>query len=280
MLARVIAGVDGSAESLAAAEWAAREAERRDRPLRLVHAWTRQPRNGEHEAAGAVQRHLGRRVLRGAEDRVRAAHPGLRVDDRQIEGPAAPVLSDTAGPADLLVLGSRGHAARLTGLLLGSVSRGVLGTATQPVVLVRAGHRADDEHRAGADGFRDVVVGLDPAAISDEVLAFAFEAAHLRGTRLHAVYASPAPDTADDLLHVLSDTLHRWRDKYPDVPVVETVTCGRARTELLRAASGAGLLVVGHRHPAPHHLGPRTGRVTQAAVVHDVGCPVAVIPHD
>lgn len=273
MLARVIAGVDGSAESLAATEWAAREAERRGRPLRLVHAWTRLPRSGEHESAGAVERCLGRRMLRGAEDRVRTAHPGLPLDDRQIEGPAAPVLTHAAGPADLLVLGSRGHAARLTGLLLGSVSRGVLGRATQPVVLVRAGHRAE------AEGHRDVVVGLDAADICEDVLAFAFEAAHLRQTRLHAVYASPAPGAADGLHRVLSDTLHRWRDKYPDVPVAETVTGGRARTELLRTASGAALLVVGHRH-TPHPLGPRTGPVTQAAVAHDPGCPVAVIPHD
>ncbi|MEU6541294.1 universal stress protein [Streptomyces sp. NPDC047000] len=273
MLARVIAGVDGSTESLAATEWAAREAERRGRPLRLVYAWTRLPRSGEHESAGAVERYLGRRMLRGAEDRVRTTHPGLPLDDRQIEGPAAPVLTHAAGPADLLVLGSRGHAGRLTGLLLGSVSRGVLGRATRPVVLVRAGHRA------GTDGRRDVVVGLDAADISEDVLAFAFEAAHLRQTRLHAVYASPAPGTADDLHRVLSDTLHRWRDKYPDVPVVETVTAGRARTELLRAAADAALLVVGHRR-SPHHLRPRTGRVTQAAVVHDPGCPVAIIPHD
>ncbi|MHB9864176.1 universal stress protein [Streptomyces sp. YIM S03343] len=277
MLARVIAGVDGSAESLAAAEWAAHEAERRGRPLRLVHAWTRMPRSGEQESAGAVQRYLGRRVLRGAEDRVRTAHPGLRVDDRQIEGPAAPVLNHAAGRADLLVLGSRGHAGRLTGLLLGSVSRGVLGGATRPVVLVRAGQHPTSP--TDSDGPGDVVVGLDPAALSDEVLAFAFEAAHIHGARLHAVYASPAPDTSDDLQQFLSDTLHRWQDKYPEVPVVETVTPGRARTELLRAASGAGLLVIGHRR-TPHLLGSRTGRVTQAALVHNVGCPVAVIPHD
>ncbi|WP_373921897.1 universal stress protein [Streptomyces sp. T12] len=35
----VVVGVDGSAESPTAAEWAAREAVRRDRPLRLLHAW-------------------------------------------------------------------------------------------------------------------------------------------------------------------------------------------------------------------------------------------------
>ncbi|MCT9080173.1 universal stress protein, partial [Streptomyces fulvoviolaceus] len=47
MLPPVIAGVDGSAESLAAAEWAAREAARRDRPLRLVHAWNWHPRQAD-----------------------------------------------------------------------------------------------------------------------------------------------------------------------------------------------------------------------------------------
>ncbi|MGP4051269.1 universal stress protein [Streptomyces sp. 2A115] len=38
MLKPVVAGLDGSRESLAAAGWAAREALRRGLPLRLVHA--------------------------------------------------------------------------------------------------------------------------------------------------------------------------------------------------------------------------------------------------
>lgn len=46
MLAPVVAAVDGSAESLAAAEWAAHEAVRRERPLRLLHAWNWHPRQG------------------------------------------------------------------------------------------------------------------------------------------------------------------------------------------------------------------------------------------
>ncbi|WP_405905307.1 MULTISPECIES: universal stress protein [unclassified Streptomyces] len=38
MLRRVVAGADGFHESPAAAQWAAREAPRRDLPLHLVHA--------------------------------------------------------------------------------------------------------------------------------------------------------------------------------------------------------------------------------------------------
>ena len=35
----ITAGIDGTEESLAALAWAAREAVRRDLPLRVVHAW-------------------------------------------------------------------------------------------------------------------------------------------------------------------------------------------------------------------------------------------------
>ncbi len=42
MLRNIAVGLDGSPESLAAADWAAREAQLRDTPLRLVYAWPRQ----------------------------------------------------------------------------------------------------------------------------------------------------------------------------------------------------------------------------------------------
>lgn len=59
MLASVVTGVDGSAGSPAAAAWAAREAVRRDRPLRLVPAWDGRPRRREREIANVAQRNLG-----------------------------------------------------------------------------------------------------------------------------------------------------------------------------------------------------------------------------
>ncbi|MCZ4602723.1 universal stress protein [Streptomyces sp. Lzd4kr] len=300
MLLPVIAGVDGSAESLAAAEWAAREAVRRDRTLRLVHAWNWHPRQGAGEPATAAQRYLGRRALRQAEDRIRRTCPGVKLDDEQIEGPATIALLQAADRADLLVLGSRGLSG-FTGLLVGSVALGVVARATRPVVLVRAGEEASDEHRAADDGspstrtgYRDVVLGIDLGDPCDEVIEFAFEAARERGARLHVVHAWQAPsplglgpgdiglvngpEQADEWLGFLTAVLKGWRDKYPEVEVAETVTEGRAQSVLVRAATGASLLVVGRRM-TEKPAGPRTGPVTHAAI-HHVTCPVAVVPHE
>lgn len=299
MVLPVVAGVDGSAESMAAAEWAAREAVRRERPLRLVHAWNRHPRQQEGEIAGAAQRHLARRFLRHAEKRVRAACPDVHLTDKQMEGPATAALLKEAEQADLMVLGSRGLSG-FTGLLLGSVALGVVARATRPVVLVRAGEEAADEHVPAGDGgasadtgYRDVVLAVDLHDACDEVIEFAFEAARLRHARLRVVHAWQAPNPlslgagdiglindpqrSDEWLGFLKAVLQVWRDKYPDVEVMETVVEDKASTALIRAATGASLLVVGHRL-AERPVGPRTGPVTHAAI-HHVGCPVAVVPH-
>ncbi|MFJ4696068.1 universal stress protein [Streptomyces sp. NPDC088766] len=299
MLLPVTAGVDGSAESLAAAAWAAREAARRDRPLHLVHALAWQPRHQDDDSTGAARRHLARRALRRAEERVRAERPGVRLTDEQSEGPATAALLKAADRSGLLVLGSRGLSG-FTGFLVGSVALGVVARAACPVVLVRADEEAADEHLPAGDGgastdtgYRDVVLAVDLGEACDEVVEFAFEAARLRNARLRAVHAwhtaGPVGLGTGDIglvresrqgeewLGFLKAALQVWRDKYPDVEVLETVVEDRPSSALVRAATGAGLLVVGHR-VAERPAGPRTGPVTHAAV-HHVGCPVAVVPH-
>lgn len=298
MLLPVVAGVDGSAESLAAAAWAAREARRRGQWLHLVHVWDRHPRQ-EHEMTGAAQRHLARRALRQAEERVRVECPDVRLSDEQMEGPATAVLSKAADQADMIVLGSRGLSG-FTGFLVGSVALGVVAKATRPVVLVRAGEVGSDEHVPTDDGdtstdtgYRDVVLAVDLADACDEVIEFAFEAARLRHARLRAVHAWHAPGPlglgagdiglvddpwrGEEWLGFLKAVLQPWREKYPDVEVLETVVEDKPTTALVRASTGAGLLVVGHRLDE-RPVGPRTGPVTHAAI-HHVGCPVAVVPH-
>ncbi|MFI7497969.1 universal stress protein [Streptomyces sp. NPDC049687] len=299
MLRPVVAGVDGSVESLAAAAWAAREAQRRNRPLHLVHAWDWRPRGQEREIAGAAQRHLARRALRQAEERVRAECPDVRLGDEQMEGPATAALLKAADQAELLVLGSRGLSG-FTGFLVGSVALGVVAKATRPVVLVRADEEAADEHlptdeaEASTDtGYRDVVLAIDLDEACDEVIEFAFEAARLRHARLRAVHAWRAAGPVgvgageiglvqeswqgEEWLGFLKAVLQVWQDKYPDVEVLATVVEEKPTTALVRASTGASLLVVGHRL-AERPVGPRTGPVTHAAI-HHVGCPVAVVPH-
>lgn len=96
MLSPVIAGVDGSAEGLAAAEWAAREAVRRNRPLHLLHVWDRYPHGHHSTPASTAHRYPARRALREAEDRVRRACPGVRLGAaEQVEGPATAALADS-----------------------------------------------------------------------------------------------------------------------------------------------------------------------------------------
>lgn len=282
----VVAGVDGSDESMAAAEWAAREAVRRERPLRLVHVWEHRPAHPD-----AARRYLERRVLSRAGQRVRAMCPELTLQDEMLTGPVTTALVAAAARAELLVLGSRGLSG-LAGFLVGSVSLGAVAHAERPVVLVRAGEDAADEHFPDDDGgpsvytgYRDVVLAIDVADVCDEVIGFAFEAARLRGARLRAVHAwqPPGPlehgsgvvrrpERAEERLDFLRAVLQTWHDKYPEVTVEETVVEDRPTTPLVRASTGAGLLVVGH------HLTARTGSVTHAAICH-AGCPVAVVPH-
>jgi nucleotide-binding universal stress UspA family protein len=72
----------------------------------------------------------------------RARYPDVPVELRQVRDHAVDALADAAGGCSVVVVGSRGLGA-LAGLLLGSVSRGVLHRA--PVVAVV---------RGGADGHR------------------------------------------------------------------------------------------------------------------------------
>ena len=133
----IVAGVDGSAESLAAADWAGGEAERRGLPLRLVHAWLWQPVDVPLVQDRESQARSAEAVLHEAATRVSARHPELPVTSQTVADTPVPALLDAAAEAEMLVVGSRGHGA-LVGFLLGSYGQQVIAAATRPVVAVRA----------------------------------------------------------------------------------------------------------------------------------------------
>ncbi|MGW5328562.1 universal stress protein [Streptomyces sp. NPDC004014] len=284
----ITAGVDGTQESLAALDWAAREAVRRELPLRVVHAW----RYAEALAAADRDTQHGW-VSEGLRESVRAVlgrHPELRVDVDLLEGGAADALTDAAAESELLVLGSRGHGA-VMGFLLGSVGRQVIAGTPRPVVLVRAG----DQPAAEAAG-REVVVGQHggPEDSAAE-LRFAFETAARRGATVRAVRAWTLPpvfayspgslkllDEAGGLepyeKKALADALRPWRERFPEVPVTEHVEMGSAGQVLLSVAGRAQLMVVG-RQARRGAVGARIGSVAHG-VLHHAECPVAVVPHE
>ncbi|MHC3394407.1 universal stress protein [Streptomyces lavendulocolor] len=290
MTRAVVAGVDGSAESLAAVDWAAREAVVRGVPLHVVHGWLWQPldvpvvQDRETQAASADA------VLREAVTRVAGRYPDLALTSEVVQDTPVAGLLREAEKSRMLVLGSRGHGA-LVGFLLGSYGQQVIAASTRPVVSVRA--REGRELRPAGG---EVVVGQQGTPQDgDAVLGFAFEAAAARGAAVRAVRAWTLPpiyayspgsmrlaDEAGGLepfeSKALAEALAPWRERYPDVPVTEHVEIGSAGQVLLSALSDAELLVVGRRaRRGP--VGTRIGSVAHAAL-HHAPCPVAVVPHD
>ena len=137
---RIVVGVDGSADSLKALEWAAGQAELTDASVEIVSTWKMPSSYGwasmpiDYNPVADVKA-----KLRDIVDGVRGAHPGVSFDETIIEGDAAPCLLERAKGADLLVVGTRGHGG-FTGLLVGSVSMHCDTHANCPVVVLRAQH--------------------------------------------------------------------------------------------------------------------------------------------
>ncbi|QKW48642.1 universal stress protein [Streptomyces buecherae] len=286
----ITVGIDGSLESLAAANWAAREARSRGLPLRLVHAWHWQVPHAPVAQDRKVQEHWVRRVVRDAHQDLADRFPDVRLTSDVLREATVPALLSACADAEMLVLGSRGHGA-VAGFLLGSYGRQVVAAAERPVVCVRGDSRGGDSpSERGA-----VVVGQHGTGEdSEEVLAFAFGAAAARGVAVRAVRAWNLPpslayspvavqfvDGAEGLQpweeKELAEALVPWRERYPGVPVVEHVELGSAGRALLTAAATADLVVVGRRtRRSP--VGTRIGSVAHA-VLHHAPCPVAVVPH-
>ncbi|MFE0918768.1 universal stress protein [Streptomyces nigra] len=300
MFRTVVAGLDGSSESRSATEWAAREARLRGLPLTIVHVWEPIPAPmAQAPLLGAeTQQNWTERMPREAADAIRLRHPDMELTIEQRTGDATEALLDAAKEAELIVLGSRGLSG-IGGFMVGSVGLSVAAHSERPVVLVRAGEQATDEHEPDADGlpstqtpFRPVVLGLDANSPDGTLIEFAFEEAARRGTRLRVLHGWNLPpyyvygltvdiELQDEIVRqqaaLLADALKPWRQKFPDVEVSEEVPAGSPGARLVDVSREASLVVVGRRirrRPFGAHIGPVTH-----AVLHHAVAPVAVVPH-
>ncbi|WP_169982549.1 MULTISPECIES: universal stress protein [unclassified Microbispora] len=286
MAGQIVVAVDGSKPATAALEWAADDARRRGAALRIVHV--REPWAHEypfHAVEGFAQSYseFCEGVLAAAAARAREIAPDLEVTTELAEGTVVETLRAGSSGAGALVVGSRGLGG-FSGLVLGSVGLGLAGHAEIPVVVVRKPHR---------DEYHEVVVGFDGSPHSEAALEFAFEEARARHGRVHAVYAwemptfSPFAVGYGPVLEEIYENESRaarlrlapWRDKHPDVPLVESAVCGHPVPALADASLVADLVVVGSRGLGGVH-GALIGSVSHA-VLHRAHCPVAVVrPRD
>ncbi|MHC5908813.1 universal stress protein [Streptomyces sp. S6] len=280
----ITVGLDGSPESLAAAEWAAHEAESRGLPLTLTQVWELIPEPMAQAPLLGLEtlRHCTDRVPREAAAGLRLRHPGVEVTGEHVPGSPSDVLCRASKDAELLVLGSRGLG-RIGGFVVGSVGLSVVAHAQCPVVFVRARRQ---------EALRPVVLGLDTDHPDSTLMDFAFDAAARRRTPLRVVHAwnpSPyiaycAPDSPPlhealklDDAEALAEAVRPWRQKFPDVEVTEESSYGGAAAHLVAAARDASLVVVGRRgRRSP--FGTHIGHVTHAALHHSPA-PVAVVSH-
>ena len=284
----IVAGTDGSEESLRAVGWAAREAALRGAPLRIVGTAGLLPRmtpragahGGSYETVTDVLDNDRDRALALAAERAAKTAAGVLIDTDVLTGPTAQAVTEAGSGALMLVLGSRGVGA-FTALVLGSVSRYAASHASVPVMVVR------DESPAP---HQLIGVGVADTESCRDALTFALEEASLRHAGLHAVHswhtpqsdftrAGPIPtesaaEAAADAAGQLAGLLDECRAKYPDVTVTQEVVHGHPGRALAGLSARADLVVIGRRPGAP---GP--GSVRHALLNHAHG-PVAVVPSE
>lgn len=137
----VVVGVDGSAVSALALGYAFEQASRRGVPLHAVHAWWTTVTTGDLRHTRSDMDTQQRLTLSETMVGWSEKFPDVEVHESLPVGAAVPALTEAAGTAELLVVGSRGRGG-FRRLLLGSVSHGVLQHAPCTVAVVRPRSKA------------------------------------------------------------------------------------------------------------------------------------------
>jgi nucleotide-binding universal stress UspA family protein len=237
----IVVGLDGTAGSLAALDFAAGEAHRRRLPLQLLAA---SPADAPLPVLGETLR------------RICTEWPGLTVTGHTPTGDPTEMLLAASRTATLVVVGRRAAEAPPDPR---SVSAQIAAHSLCPTIVVPK--HAPDSTQA------PVLLGLGMSPEDDAATGFAFEEAALRQVPLLAVHVwagipaaavgaiSPfaydvhsAQSAAD---RMVAAALTGWVEKYPDVTVdrmpLYDVNPGRT---LLDASTLAGLVVISaHRFP-------------------------------
>lgn len=245
-------GIDGSAASHVALEWACVEAARRSLAVQLVTAF---PAAGSVYPAyvlvvtdyGADARHDAEALIADELSWARSQWPAVPFAGEAVMGDPARVLRAFAASAESLVIGtSHVHPAGVS--LLSSLADTLVSRAEAPVVVVA------EALPPRPDG--PVVVGVTTNAHADAVLSYGFRYASEHGTDVRAVgyWLGPRGDNGAGVLggrHLaelwLFDKLAAWRACFPDVAASGVVAESNPAVTVLAESADARLLVLARR---------------------------------
>ncbi len=263
---RYLVGVDGSAPSGAAIDWAARHARRDGGVLELVHVVEPEAELMGIDLLDEAER-AGERVIAAASAHVRQVFPEVPVTAELLSGVPAWMLAERATAGDTVVVGT-GKTGYVSGRVLGSRSVQFALAAKGTVAVVPD---ADPRFREG------VVAGIDRVETAALIAHRAAREASERGMRLTLIHAVPADavqaarSRVDGPLVLAAEAARA----VGDVPEIRSRISTRPAAEaLLDASRGSALLVVGPGSTAAHRspLGS-----TLHAVLLNANAPVLVV---
>ena len=280
----VVVGVDGSADSARAVEYAVGLAAPEGLTLRMVHAahefvslspylpYLPEPRIAE----------IGQGVLADAAQlAAKAGHDEMRIESALVMGATRSALLNNLDDARAVVLGTRSPGT--IRLLTGSTSTGVAGTSPVPVRCVPR------EWNHDRMTFGEVTVGLEVASDETVLLEEAFLEAERTGAAVRLVHAW-RPMSPYDTAIIGYDYRRDWEDRthesietlvtpmaaaHPEITWTIDARYDRPASALHHAAMSSDLVIVGrHGHMLPTLSIGSTAR----ALLHGGACPIAIIP--
>ncbi len=295
----VLVGVDGSAASLHALDWATAYARRVGWSLHMVCSYslpsfTAASLDGGYAALDDTAIQEGAKAVL-AEAQARVADSGVPVTATVATGDAAGVLVELSKEHALAVVGTRGRGG-FTERLLGTVSSALPAHAHCPTVVVP--HRAEEgeggpERRDGdlVHEVRRIVVGVDGSPSAEVALRHAVGQAKVWDAELVAVAGVPLGTGAGILAwlpsqidheQVLADVkagldviVDRFEAENPGMTIKRHVLDGSGAELLTEFSTAADLIVVGSRGRGGFR-GLLLGSTSQA-VLHHSACPVLVV---
>ncbi len=261
--------------------WAAREANRRQHLLRVVHAFAVTPANGHSTASSAHEA-----IMRDQLADVVMSYPGIQIGTKVQAGWSLMGVADDLNEPELTVMAARGTRG-LEPLLVGCGDDETIPKRRRTIVVVPDAPVAARIER--------IVVGADGSPAAETAVQWAADEAELWRADLTIIHAWDYPYPAgerngaagndpqaaelmrEDATRLVGATITELRSHRPrhTAGVHAQIVKGPTVPALLDAArkDNADLLVLGARGHGPAALGS-----TVEAALHRASCAVAVIP--